>query len=388
MSLRQAARLREEPAFLDALTGIRGWAALWVFFYHAWGQAGANAIVLPIGVLEVDLTPFFRMGGAGVSIFFVLSGFLLALPFARWQAGLRDKPATVPYLLRRVARVFPAYYAQLAILLAVAYFFQGPSGLLSLQDMIRHLLMLFTPPPLGAEAMNGVWWTLPIEFSFYLALPLLAPLLRVNRWLWLLAVSLSVMMVWRHFVVVWLADSAVPARVLASYQLPGSADMFGLGMFAALVHVNRNSLPEWLSPPSHMDRSTVQGLLLVVVAIYWLHLRASEYWTDKPIFYLWTLSLSLGIVAIMLAAVAGGRLANAMFGNCVMVYAGTVSYSIYLWHLPILIWLKQANLVQVPECYRLPVLVVVALSLTLAVSSISYACVERPFMRLRLLLRG
>lgn len=388
MNLRQSARSQEDPAFLDALTGIRGWAALWVFFYHAWGQAGANAIVVPIGDLAADLTPFFRMGGAGVSIFFVLSGFLLALPFVRWQAGLQDKPATGSYLLRRVARVFPAYYAQLAILLAVAYLSQGEAGLLSPPDMIRHLLMLFTPPPLGVEARNGVWWTLPIEFSFYLALPLLAPLLRANRWMWLLVLSLSVMMIWRHFVVVWLADSPVPARVLASYQLPGSADMFGLGMFAALVQVNRNRLPEWLRPPSNMNRSTVLGLLLVVVAIYWLHLRASEYWIDKPIFYLWTLSLSLGIVAIMLAAVAGGRLANAMFGNRFMVFSGTVSYSIYLWHLPILVWLKQANLIQVPEFYRLPVLVVVALGLTLVVSSISYVLVERPFMRLRLLLRG
>ena len=55
-------------------------------------------------------------GFAGVDVFFVLSGFLLALPFARHALGAGPRPRLGRYFRRRLLRVFPAYYAQLAIL--------------------------------------------------------------------------------------------------------------------------------------------------------------------------------------------------------------------------------------------------------------------------------
>ena len=88
------ALFREDAAHAHALTGIRGWAALWVFLYHAWGASGGRPITISIGNFSPDFTPLISLGGAGVSIFFVLSGFLLGLPFAEWQAGLRERPAT------------------------------------------------------------------------------------------------------------------------------------------------------------------------------------------------------------------------------------------------------------------------------------------------------
>ena len=193
------ALFREDASHAHALTGIRGWAALWVFMYHAWGFSGARLITVRAGDLELDFTPLVSLGGAGVSIFFVLSGFLLGLPFAEWQTGLRDKPATGRYFVRRVARVFPAYYAQLAVLLILAALVPGHADIEDWPTLLRHLLMLFMPPPLGTIPINLVWWTLPIEFSFYLALPLLAFLLRPERWWWLLFGSLFAMWLWRHW---------------------------------------------------------------------------------------------------------------------------------------------------------------------------------------------
>ena len=180
---------QEDANHLRVLTGVRGWAALWVFMYHAWVYAKYPPLVVELFGLPVDLTPLFSMGGVGVTIFFVLSGFLLATPFAQWQAGQRERPRLGRYLFRRVMRVFPAYYVQLAILLLIAVWVPGQPGIDDWGALFRHLLMLFTPPPLGTLPINNVWWTLPIEFSFYLVLPLLALLLRPGRWWLLLAGS-------------------------------------------------------------------------------------------------------------------------------------------------------------------------------------------------------
>jgi len=366
-----------------ALTGFRGLAALWVFLYHAWGQSGMAFVGFTFGGWQIDLTPFFRMGGAGVSIFFVLSGFLLALPFAEWQAGRRAKPATWHYLQHRILRVFPAYYVQLSILLAYAYHLHGTSGLPDLPDLLRHLVMLFVPQPVGVEARNGVWWTLPIEFSFYLILPMLAPLLRWNR-LWLLALfSFASMVLWRHGVVALLAGNPVPERVIASYQLPGAMDMFGIGMMAAVIFVNRNSPSGWSDIFASRDRIVVLGIGLLTAAIYWLNQQASLYWADNPIFYLWTPALSLAVAGILLAGASGGRLALALLGNRLMHFIGIVSYSMYLWHFPILVALKEGGFFAGEGSVRLGSAILVGLPLTLAIASISYYLVERPFMRMR-----
>jgi peptidoglycan/LPS O-acetylase OafA/YrhL len=368
MKARLAALFHEEDAHLRVLTGIRGWAALWVYLYHLWVYAPVQ-IVVPVAGFDLNLTPFLCIGGAGVSIFFVLSGFLLGLPFAQWQAGLRERPALGRYFFRRVARVFPAYYVQLLILGLLALWLPGQAAIADGAALFRHLFMLFTPPPLGTQPINGVWWTLPIEFSFYLALPFLAALLRPGLWVGLLSGNLLLMGVWRHAAVAWTADVSIPERVVASYQLPGSMDMFGLGMLAAVLHVNRARLPAWLLPQGGAARMAVLGLVLVVAAIYWLNYQGEDYWADNPIFYL--------------AGMAGDRLVGRLFGNRPMVFLGLVSYSLYLWHLPLLGWVTAAEAVQGWPMHRLVAYFLASLPPVLLVAALSYALVERPFMRLR-----
>lgn len=382
------ALFREDASHAHALTGIRGWAALWVFLYHAWGFAGASPITLRAGDVELDFTPLISLGGAGVSIFFVLSGFLLGIPFAEWQAGLRRKPETGRYFARRVARVFPAYYAQLIVLMILATLAPGHPGIQDWPTLFRHLLMLFMPPPLGTMPINLVWWTLPIEFSFYLALPLLAFLLRPERWWWLLLGSLGVMWLWRHGVAVRMSDIPVPKRVYAAYQLPGAFDMFGIGMLTALLHVHRQRLPGWLFPHDRQNRLALLGLALVFASIYFLYAERTRYWSDYPIFYLWTPCLSFGISAVILATAVRSSLTERLFGNGFMVFAGVISYSLYLWSHQVLDWVKSTHFILSVEAYRLPWLVLAALPISVLVASISFMLVERPFMRLRAPMRA
>lgn len=378
---RLARLLAEDARHLPVLTGLRGFAALWVYLYHVWGTSGHPQFILTIAAVTFDFTPPVSLGGAGVTIFFVLSGFLLALPFAEWQAGLRVRPPSGRYLLRRLLRVFPAYYAQLAVLLVIAVALRGTYAFPDMSSLLRHLTMLFIPPPWGITPLNGVWWTLPIEFSFYLALPFVAFLLKPGRWFALLCASLAAMWLWRHAVIVSLADAPIYSRVISAYQLPGSFDMFGLGMLAAVIHVNRARLPGELAGFLRHDAAAILGVFLLTVAVYWLAGNRQFYWADYPIFYLWTPLLSLGTMLLILAGTGGSRVALALFANRPIVFSGLVSYSIYLWHFPVLEWLgTELGDVATGSFVRL---LLVSLPTVLLISTISYLAVERPGMRLR-----
>lgn len=374
----------EDTSHLPALTGLRGWAAFWVLLYHGWVVSGPRPIRIDLSAFSLDFTPLFSLGGAGVTIFFVLSGFLLSLPFAEWQVGLRPRPPTGRYLFRRVARVFPAYYAQLLLLLALAIWLPSESSIQDWSSLIRHLFMFFVPPPMGATPINGVWWTLPIEFSFYLVLPALAFLMRPGRWWWLLTLSLIAMWLWRFALITWLGDAPGPLRVVSSYQLPGAFDMFGIGMLAAMLHVNRDACPPWLLPRGDASRMGFLGILLVLVSVYWLSFQGRLYWANHPIFYLWTPALSLGTAAVILAIASGSRLTDRLFGNRIMIFAGLVSYSVYLWHAMLLGWIHASPAMQGIKGYHLAPLLFVSVPLVYLIATVSYLLIERPFMRMRM----
>jgi peptidoglycan/LPS O-acetylase OafA/YrhL len=165
-------------------------------------------------------------------------------------------------------------------------------------------------------------------------------------------------------------------------------DSFGFGMLAAVLYVHRENMLFRLKRPVDLDRVTVLALILLIAAVYWQHYGSDAYWKNNPIFYLWTPALSLGISAIVLAGVGGGRIARLLFANRFMKFAGLVSYSVYLWHFPILVWMKSLPFVQAMADHRLVVLLLAGIPATLAVASVSYFLVERPFLRIRIRSRG
>jgi peptidoglycan/LPS O-acetylase OafA/YrhL len=75
--------------------------------------------------------------------------------------------------------------------------------------------------------------------------------------------------------------------------------------------------------------------------------------------------------------------ANGLFANRVMVFVGVVSYSVYLWHYPVMEWLMRSAFISGFDGYRLPRLLGAAVVLTFLAAALSYAFIERPLMRLR-----
>lgn len=380
-----AARWSERSGEIAALTGLRGFAALWVLVYHTWGAAGPRRMALAIGGWTLDFTPFFSIGWAGVQVFFVLSGFLLAQPYARWSSGAAARPGVGPYLARRCARVLPGYYLQLVILIACAGFLDGQRVIAGSGDLLGYAAMWFVPEPLGVRPLNDVWWTLPIEFTFYLVLPLLAGLLRGWRVAALLLLGIGAMVAWRGFAITLLATDPPGTRFLLGYQLPGTLDSFALGMAAAVLYQHAG-FSRWLGARHwRCELLALAGIALGIVLLYWMHHGYRAYWTPAPITFLWTPLFSLATVAVILAATAGARPLLRLFANPVALYLGTVSYGIYLWHNPLLRWLVRA--LPPGEDYALPWLLPACVGLTVAVAALSWRWVEQPVIaRVRLAL--
>jgi peptidoglycan/LPS O-acetylase OafA/YrhL len=158
--------LAQQKIYFEALTGLRYIAAVFVFIHHFTPKW-----------LPVRLYNFFGEFHIGVSIFFVLSGFLICY---RYDDGAElNKSWFKNYFLNRVARIYPMYF--LITLLPVIIYHEGFKIFLLNISFLRGFFKDFI--------FTGVWqgWSLTVEECFYLLAPIVF-LLRKRIWLWLMCV--------------------------------------------------------------------------------------------------------------------------------------------------------------------------------------------------------
>jgi len=376
------ARPAQDRQYIAALTGLRGVAAFFVFLYHYEAlHPGIRLDLLIPWVGAVFQFPL-GLGFVGVDLFFVLSGFLLTLPFARAALELGPRPALPGYFKRRFLRVFPAYYAQLFIILLVGAWFlswraQTPTSLLA------HLLMFFNIGWDPVRPMVGVWWTLPVEMGFYLLLPLLAPFMRLKYWPWALLAGLTITVVYRAWAAAHFGPQSTTAAFLAASQLPGSLAEFIWGASAAIVTQSFALRKKAAPAPWLLDLMVGVGLVLPAIWLWQVVLASgAEYWLGHWSMLASPVLIGLSLSVAVLGIYWGSRLGAALMANRVVYFLGLISYSLYLWHFVVM---QQLQSVIGEQYASLPHLVKFPLSLTcvLAVASLSYYLVERPFYRLK-----
>jgi peptidoglycan/LPS O-acetylase OafA/YrhL len=174
----------EEPRTgqsLPALDGVRACACLAVVAFHI------NLIShIDLHLWNVSWNPIIGSvllaGDAGVVLFFVLSGFLLFMPYARALLMEAPWPDTRVFYLKRMLRIMPAYYLSLFLLVMFAapqYLHPDRWGQLFLFGILYNDTLAST-----FQKINGPYWTLAIEWQFYLLLPWLMLGIRalVRRW--------------------------------------------------------------------------------------------------------------------------------------------------------------------------------------------------------------
>ena len=281
-------------AFAD---GLRGLAALWVLLFHLSTGHHIDALLaaLPAPVDRV----LFTWGHGGVAVFFVLSGCVLALTAEHIAL---DAAGAGRFVLRRLLRLAPPYGVALLATVALGLA-KGES--FGAAQLVAHLLFLQTladVPPVGV-----VFWTLGIEFQFYVAFALLT----------------------------WLADAlgtarAARARTISRHVVATLALAWPLGWLATPAQP-AGLLPFWgqfmagvLAWEAMRGRRAARFLALAFAAL----LLACGVARDD----LFTGIAGATALALLAAHVCGG-LPVWLSGRAAQAL-GRVSYSLYLMHVP------------------------------------------------------
>jgi peptidoglycan/LPS O-acetylase OafA/YrhL len=335
-----------------ALDGLRGLAALGVLTLHVWmftvqGAHGHDELVsLLTGELRL-----------GVVLFFVLSGYLLAGPWVASALEDRPTPRLGRFAVKRAARIVPAYWV------AMVGSFWLLAGTGHDYEVSARQLPLFAAfgrttsrrPP---GRLDPPMWSLVVEVSFYAVLPLAAGCSSAPRgaggWSVVCAGLAGLGLAWSA------AGALLAWPETAMSTLPTFLPVFACGMAAAvLAHRRAPSRAAWWA-------LVVAGGALVCADAVWHHQG-----TGMTGHVVRDLPAALGFAAVVAAVAAHPP---AVLSRAPLRGLGTISYGLYLWHLPVLLWLRFEGLMG--GGFVLPWLEVAAL--TALVAWASWVLVERP----------
>ncbi|MCW2991652.1 MAG: acyltransferase, partial [Solirubrobacterales bacterium] len=342
---------------------------------------------------RIGFGPFGRVvetfGSLGVELFFVISGFLLYRPFAASRSEGRPPPDLRRYVRRRALRIVPAYWVILTV-------FAIYPGLHFDGGFWRYygFLQLYDSDTVGLGL--PVAWSLCVEVTFYAALPLWAWLVRrAGLRTELAALALAAL----GGAALQLAAVDHHALHTVARTLLGQAPYFAVGMTLALLHVSapgaawaaRRSEQWWLGAGAALALLAWQ----IPPGGIFGSIRQDELLGSGGMAV--RLALSLVFVALVaLPAVYGdeaGGLPRRFLAWRPVAWVGTVSYSVYLWHLPIAELLARPSvpeqfdaggldLVNRVDVLTIPLLWYMTATFALALSWLTFRYVEAPFIRL------
>lgn len=383
--MNEATQPRQTERF-EALDGMRAVAMLSVFGYHfglplrpvlAWGGLGYR--IIP----NLDL---------GVEVFFVLSGFLIFRPFAAANLTGATRPALRNYAIRRALRVYPAYWVAFISL----YLFGEIEMHGGARQFVAHLLLVHQYLPERLQTLFdglGPSWSLVVEVSFYVLVPILAWLLRRSSVVTHLVVLGMLTVASLGVRIVTVAHPGHGWVKAALGVLPMNLAALAPGMMLAVVSLC--DVPQlrraarrvgvwWLAAAGGF------GLLMVFAATSpTSSLRNAV--THPEVEYWHRLMGPVVGVLLVTPVVFGADLRGVVMRvlrSRLVVWLGMVSFGAYLWHQPLLldtkgdhVALRQSVMDRHSVAYA-AVIGAFVLGLTLVAASASWYGIERPAQRL------
>ncbi|HEB60543.1 MAG TPA: acyltransferase [Phycisphaeraceae bacterium] len=335
--------------YYKEIDGLRALAVLAVILYH----------------LDFSFVPG---GFVGVDIFFVISGFLIT---GSIRSDIEAGSFTIPnFYRRRIRRIIPALFFVVMAVIPFAYYILLP------EDFAEFLKSVFSVSTFTSNIFFWKYsdyfsvaselkpllhtWSLGIEEQFYIVFPVFMLLTRkmADRNAALLLAVFAIASFVMSLPSIGLSDA------VATFYLPFTR--FWELLAGALLAVTFHKIPRKGVVLDNL--LSLVGLALVIASIALLDRNG----VFSGLTVLYTV---LGTVLIIYAA-RGGTLLSVVLTNRLVVYTGLISYSLYLWHWPIIALVKSSTTGELGLWMQLSIL-----GLAFVLSAFSYTFVEQPFRR-------
>ncbi|HEY1440158.1 MAG TPA: acyltransferase, partial [Mycobacterium sp.] len=348
-------------SFLPAVEGMRACAAIGVVITHVAFQTGHSSGVTGRLFGRFDLA---------VAVFFALSGFLLWRGHAAAARNLGSRPRTGHYLRSRVVRIMPAYLVAVIVILSLL----PDSDHASLTVWLANLTLTQIYVPLTLTGGLTQMWSLSVEVSFYLVLPILALLARripVSARVPVIAALAALSWAWG-----WVPLAHAGSGINPLNWPPAFFSWFAAGMLLAEWAYSGIGLPHRLAR---------RRVLMAVVAVLAYLVAASP--LAGPEGLIPGTATEFAVKTAMGSVVAFALVAplvldwldtpHRVLGTTGMVTLGRWSYGLFIWHLAALAMVF-AVIGTFPFTGRMPTVLILTLIFGFAIAAVSYALVESP----------
>jgi peptidoglycan/LPS O-acetylase OafA/YrhL len=326
---------------------------------------GSRAILRPFGevatvgsVHQGLLARGIEQGKYGVELFFVVSGFVLALPYVAWQAG--GSPVSVGrYLLRRLTRIEPPYLVAMTLIFVAGLVAGAGVGWSNFLASIAYLHGVVFG---RASPLNGPAWSLEVEVQFYLVVPLLAIAFATGD---TGARRRRIAMVALVAIVFQLSGLGNGPRFQAF--LGNFLQFFLAGWLLADVYV-----VSWSSSPRPDRRWDVVSVIGWPVLVVGLLLSPEKF----------AVILAPALMLGLFCAAFRGPVTASLLRNRWLTTIGGMAYSIYLFHYPLIVLLDRRTrpLLNGPPVSAMLARVVIVLPVVVLAGTLFFVLVEKPCM--------
>ncbi|GHO47117.1 acyltransferase [Ktedonospora formicarum] len=410
----------KQKSSIKVLDGVRAVACLSILIFHVNVAAQDHQFWLPLPVLSSWYGAVALSGQSGVILFFLLSGFLLFLPYAKALLFESTWPSFWQFYVRRVFRIVPAYYV--ALFLMICFFHPEYLQVDKLHDLWLFLTFRMDAPE-TFQQLNGPFWTLAVEFQFYLLLPLFAWIFalfvrrgKVGWRMTKLMLCLVAMMTWGvislYCLYVWLPKGTLtpfyPPSVQAvvnPYLFGGGGkflEVFAMGMLICMLYTYLRYSPQDSHWNQHIRRFSVPlflfGLAISSFMVLW-HFYA---WDQGHTFHLfdayrnlalhsWNewegLCYAIGFGLCLLALLYAPIWLKRPFEWSPLRWIGLISFSLYMWHDPLIALFVSVVIVPLHHQISNPVILNSLVWVWVCLVIIPFSCllylfIEKPGMRL------
>lgn len=367
------------------IDGLRFFAIVSVLLFHLNGYV-TEKISHAMGITpeQIIADPTWRVLGSGyfgVRLFFVISGFILGMPFAKaWLTG-KPRPELGKYFIRRVTRLEPPYIICMCVIAVLLVVTKGQPITLIMQHLGASLLyghyFIYGTPSL----INGVTWSLEIEVQFYILAPLFGCIFAIsNKW------------ARRALLCAGIIGFALGQRYAQvdgehGYTLLHEAHYFLCGFL--LVDFQ---LTDWAKSKPTASAAMVWDVvglgawvLMTLLLAFWTPLFSRPGLQEMYPRHDQLAHLPLAaLIVVAYAAAFRGRFWMAFFSHPILYIVGGMCYTIYLWH-SLLVSFAGIGAVKLvhTQSHAMNVLLsaVIVVPVVLVVCSVLFVLFEKPFMR-------